>query len=109
MIERNQYLNQLMSKKENGMIKVITGIGRCCKFTNPQKISDTFASVKQIKISDKSVARYLDYFIDAFVLSKAHRYDIKGRRYIGSPLKYYYSDIGWQNARLNFRLRTKFD
>ena len=94
MIERNQYLNQLMSKKENGMIKVITGIGRCCKFTNPQKISDTFASVKQIKISDESVARYLDYFIDAFVLSKAQRYDIKVRRYIGSPLKYYYSDIG---------------
>ena len=57
--------------------------------TNPQKISDTFASVKQIKISDESVARYLDYFIDAFVLSKAQRYDIKGRRYIGSPLKYY--------------------
>ena len=76
-------------EKENGVIKVITGIGRCCKFTNPQKISDTFASVKQIKISDKSVARYLDYFIDEFVLSKAHRYDIKGRRYIGSPLKYY--------------------
>ena len=56
MIERNQYLNQLMSKKENGVIKVITGIGRCWKFTNPQKISDTFASVKQIKISDESVA-----------------------------------------------------
>ena len=55
------------------------------------------------------IGRYLDYFIDALVLSKAQRYDIKVRRYIGSPLKYYYSDIGWQNARLNFRLRTKFD
>lgn len=71
--------------------------------TNPQRIADTFASVRQVKISGDSVARYLDYFIDAFMLSKAQRYDIKGRRYIGSPQKYYYSDIGLRNARLNFR------
>ncbi len=71
--------------------------------TNPGKIADTFASVKQTKISTESVSRYLDYFIDAFMLSKAQRYDIKGRKYIGSPQKYYYSDIGLRNARLNFR------
>lgn len=71
--------------------------------TNPGKIADTFASVKQMKISADSVARYLDYFIDAFMLSKAQRYDIKGRKYIGSPQKYYYSDIGLRNVRLNFR------
>lgn len=71
--------------------------------TNPGKIADTFASVKQMKISADSVARYLDYFIDAFMLSKAQRYDIKGRKYIGSPQKYYYSDIGLRNMRLNFR------
>ncbi len=71
--------------------------------TNPQKIADTFKSVKQVKISAESVARYLDYFTDAFMLSKAQRYDIKGRKYIGSPQKYYYSDIGLRNARLNFR------
>lgn len=71
--------------------------------TNPGKIADTFASVKQMKISADSVSRYLDYFIDAFMLSKAQRYDIKGRKYIGSPQKYYYSDIGLRNVRLNFR------
>ena len=71
--------------------------------TNPGKIADTFASVKQMKISTESVSRYLDYFIDAFMLSKAQRYDIKGRKYIGSPQKYYFSDIGLRNARLNFR------
>lgn len=71
--------------------------------TNPGKLADTFASVKQMKISADSVSRYLDYFIDAFMLSKAQRYDIKGRKYIGSPQKYYYSDIGLRNVRLNFR------
>lgn len=71
--------------------------------TNPGRIADTFASTKQIKISTESVSRYLDYFIDAFMLSKAQRYDIKGRKYIGSPQKYYFSDIGLRNARLNFR------
>lgn len=71
--------------------------------TNPGKIADTFVSTKQVKISTESVSRYLDYFIDAFMLSKAQRYDIKGRKYIGSPQKYYFSDIGLRNARLNFR------
>ncbi len=71
--------------------------------TNPQKIADTFSSVKQVKISDDSVSRYIDYFIDAFMISKAQRYNIKGRKYIGSPQKYYFSDIGLRNARLNFR------
>ena len=71
--------------------------------TNPGKIADTFASVKQLKISAETISRYLDYFIDAFMLSKAQRYDIKGRKYIGSPQKYYYSDIGLRNVRLNFR------
>lgn len=71
--------------------------------TNPAKIADTFASVRQTKISGESVSKYLDYFIDAFMLSKAQRYDIKGRKYIGSPQKYYFSDIGLRNVRLNFR------
>ena len=71
--------------------------------TNPRKISDTFLSSLGIKISPDTVCAYLDYFIDAFLLSKSHRYDIKGRKYIGSPQKYYFSDIGLRNARLNFR------
>lgn len=71
--------------------------------TNPQKIADTFATVKHIKITPEKVSRYLDYFVDSFMIDKARRYDIKGRKYIGSPQKYYFSDIGLRNARLNFR------
>ena len=71
--------------------------------TNPSKIADTFKSVKKLSITDDTVAKYLDYFADAFLISKARRYDIKGRKYIGSPFKYYYTDIGLRNARLNFR------
>lgn len=71
--------------------------------TNPQRIADTFASVAKTKIAAETIARYLDHLTDAFLLSKAQRYDIKGRKYIGSPLKYYFEDIGLRNARLNFR------
>ncbi|MDO5296137.1 MAG: ATP-binding protein [bacterium] len=71
--------------------------------TNPLKLSNTFKSVKKKPISDKTLKRYLDYLLDAFLVSKAARYDIKGRRYIGSPAKYYFEDVGLRNARLNFR------
>lgn len=71
--------------------------------TNPSKIADTFKSVKKQNITDDTVAKYLDYFTDAFLIAKAKRYDIKGRKYIGSPLKYYYTDVGLRNVRLNFR------
>lgn len=71
--------------------------------TNPTKLANTFDTVKHVKISPKTVSRYLDYFADAFMISKAQRYDIKGKKYIESPLKYYFSDVGLRNARLNFR------
>ncbi len=71
--------------------------------TNPTKLSNTFQSVRNVKINANTISRYLDYFIDAFILSKACRYDIKGKRYIATPLKYYFSDVGLRNARLNFR------
>ena len=71
--------------------------------TNANKITNTFKSAKQMNIGAPTVNRYLDYFIDAFLLYKAERYDVKGRKYIGSPLKYYFSDMGLRNARLNFR------
>ncbi len=71
--------------------------------TNANKITNTFKSAKQMNIGAPTVNRYLDYFIDAFLLYKAERYDVKGRKYIGSPLKYYFSDVGLRNARLNFR------
>lgn len=71
--------------------------------TNANKITNTFKSERQVNISNYTVAKYLDYFVDAFLLYKAERYDVKGRKYIGSPLKYYFSDVGLRNARLNFR------
>ncbi len=71
--------------------------------TNPKRISDTFKSVKNAKVTDETITRYLDFFMDSFLLNRAKRYDVKGRKYIGSPMKYYYTDIGLRNARLNFR------
>lgn len=71
--------------------------------TNANKITNTFKSERQVNISNYTVSKYLDFFIDAFLLYKAERYDVKGRKYIGSPLKYYFSDVGLRNARLKFR------
>lgn len=71
--------------------------------TNPIKIANTFSSWKGLSVTNDTIGKYLDYFIDAFMLYKAKRYDVKGRKQIGSPLKYYYSDVGLRNARLNFR------
>ncbi len=71
--------------------------------TNPKKLSDTFKTVKQVSISPETIKKYLDYFVDSFLIEQAVRYDIKGKKYIGTPLKYYFTDIGLRNARLNFR------
>ena len=71
--------------------------------TNPLKLANTFKTVKKKGISDKTLKNYLDYLTDAFLVSKAVRYDIKGRKYIGSPAKFYFEDVGLRNARLNFR------
>ena len=71
--------------------------------TNPTKLAKTFKSVKNKVISDKTLKKYIDYLQDAFLISKAVRYDIKGKKYINSPAKYYFEDVGLRNARLNFR------
>ena len=71
--------------------------------TNPHKIANTFNSVKQSNIARDTIKNYLDYMQDAFMITKAMRYDIKGRRYIDTPVKYYFDDLGLRNARLNFR------
>lgn len=71
--------------------------------TNPPKIADTFKSVKQSNISVDTIRLYLEYMEDAFVLERVTRYDIKGRKYIDSPFKYYFEDLGLRNARLGFR------
>ena len=71
--------------------------------TNPTRLARTFRSVKNKTISDKTLKTYTDYLIDAFLVSKAVRFDVKGKKYIGSPVKYYFEDVGLRNARLNFR------
>lgn len=71
--------------------------------TNPRKLSATFATVKQTTISDITVDKYIDHMEDAFMINRVKRYDVKGRKYIGTPYKIYFEDIGLRNARLNFR------
>jgi predicted AAA+ superfamily ATPase len=71
--------------------------------TNPNKLSNTYKSVKKASISSATINTYLDYFVDAFLIHKSHRYDVKGKKYIDTPLKYYFADVGLRNARLNFR------
>ncbi len=103
------YLDDIMSRHNisnekpvlNDLLDIVSySVG---SLTNPSKIQKTFASVTGTAIADDTISRYLDHFIDAFLLYKSKRYDVKGRKYIGSPMKYYYSDVVLRNARLNFR------
>ncbi len=71
--------------------------------TNPYKLSKRFLSEKKIKVTSATILKYLNYLEDAYVLSHANRYDVKGAKYFTTPLKYYFTDIGLRNARLNFR------
>ena len=99
VVERNKILKDT-SIMEDLLDIISSSIG---SLSNPTKLANTFMSEKNIKISQFTVSHYLDYFIDAFLIEKARRYDVKGRKYISSPYKYYFSDIGLRNARLNFR------
>ena len=71
--------------------------------TNPEKLSATFRSVKNKKISSATIRKYIDYLCDSFLIDSAVRYDVKGKKYIDTPVKYYFTDMGLRNARLNFR------
>jgi len=71
--------------------------------SNPTKISNTFISERGTSYSNKTISNHIDYLAEAFLISKANRYDIKGRKYVGANLKYYFVDMGLRNARLNFR------
>lgn len=70
--------------------------------TNPTKLANIFGS-SGMNVSDKTIGVYIGYLLDAFIISKAERYDIKGKKYIASPFKYYFTDVGLRNAQLNFR------
>ncbi len=71
--------------------------------TNPRKLSNTFDTERHIKIAPDTIDTYIGYFMEAFLLQRAERYDVKGRKYITTPVKYYYSDVGLRNARLGFK------
>ena len=71
--------------------------------TNPLKLSNTFASTKNVKLSANTISSYLNYLQDSFLVERAVRYDIKGKKYINTPAKYYFVDLGLRNARLSFR------
>ena len=92
-IEKIQELNDLINI-------LSSNIGT---LTNPLKIAATFKSVVQSNISINTIRQYIDYLKDAFLINEANRYDVKGRKYIGSPLKYYFEDVGLRNARIGFR------
>ncbi len=98
IISRNQVKND--SDLEELLVLLASNIGA---LTNPNKLANTFKSEKKSDISHNTVKLYIDYFIDAFLISRATRYDIKGRKYIDSPYKYYFSDMGLRNALLGFR------
>jgi len=94
--------NRIEKKQElNDLINVLaSAIG---SLTNPSKIVATFNSAIQSDISLNTVRNYIEHLKDAFIIAEANRYDVKGRKYIGTPLKYYFEDIGLRNARLGFR------
>lgn len=75
--------------------------------TNPTKLANIFLSEKKVTLSDKTIKAYLDYICDSFLVEKAQRYDVKGKKYISTPYKYYFIDLGLRNARLNFRQLEK--
>ena len=99
VIERNK-LRASKDVLEDILNYLASSVG---SLTNATKLENTFKSTKNLMVSHSTISTYIDYFIDAFILKKAERYDIKGRKYIGAQQKYFFSDVGLRNARLNFR------
>lgn len=96
--KRNKVRN--IGELEDLLNVVSSAIG---SLTNPEKLRNTFKSIKHSKITSATIKKYLDYLEDSFLLESAQRYDIKGKAYIETPKKYYFSDMGLRNARINFR------
>lgn len=116
--ERSSYLKNLFSqtyikdvlernniRKDEEVLEILLNVlsSSVGSLTNPSKLSKTFESEKHLKVSSGTIDNYISFFMNAYIISKAERYDVKGRKYIGTPLKYYYTDPGLRNARLNFR------
>lgn len=102
VVNRNKIKND---SELNDLFKILaSGIGG---LTNPQRLSNTFQSVKNVSISPATIKKYIECLSDSFLLESCNRYDVKGRKYIGTPLKYYFSDLGIRNALLGFRQQEK--
>lgn len=98
IIERNNIRND---KEFEDLINILaSGIG---SLTNPKKLVNTFKSVLNSSISDKTLKQYIDYLLEAYMLEKAMQYDVKGKKYLETLTKYYFEDVGLRNARLDFR------
>ena len=98
VVERNGIYNQV----ELGILLevVSSSIG---SLVNPLKLSNTFKSVSNSSITDRTIAKYLQYLQDAFILEKSKRFDVKGKKYMATPAKHYFTDLGIRNAVVNFR------
>ena len=102
VVNRNKIKNDA---ELNDLFKILaSGIGG---LTNPQRLANTFQSVKNVSVSPATIKKYIECLSDAFLLEPCNRYDVKGRKYIGTPLKYYFSDLGIRNALLGFRQQEK--
>lgn len=115
--DKAKYLNNIFEETylkdilDRNKINNIDYIGELLNFlassigslTNPTKLANTFASVKHVNIHPDTIRKYISYFVDSFLVATPKRYDINGKGYINSPLKYYFTDMGLRNARLNFR------
>ncbi|MBR8708172.1 ATP-binding protein [Bacteroides pyogenes] len=99
VIERNNIQNDI-STLDDLLNIIASSVG---SLTNPAKLERTFSSVKHKNVTDATISSYLSAFEDAFILRKANQFDVKGKKYINTPLKYYFTDIGLRNAQLNFR------
>jgi predicted AAA+ superfamily ATPase len=98
VIERNKVQNK---EELTSLVEIISSsIG---SLTNPTKLSNTFKSKANSSITDKTISNYLDYLEEAFLIEKSNRYDVKGKKYIDTPSKYYFTDVGIRNSLLNFR------
>ena len=98
IIERHKVKNE--NEMRELMLIIASSIGSPC---NPTKLSNTFKSVKNVNIGSQTISNYLSYLLDSFLLNKAIRYDIKGKKYINTLAKYYFADIGLRNAILDMR------
>lgn len=99
ILERNRISNG--SQVLESLLDVLaSSIG---SLTNPCRLSNTFDSERHIKVSSDTIDKYIGYFMDSFLIERAQRYDVKGRKYIRTPMKYYFTDTGLRNAKLGFR------